>query len=53
MIAELRSIGSSAGTETVEVTGIVEATVMVLAPEKWLFEAVLGLTDTALAAAMI
>ena len=55
MIAELRFIKSSAGTETVEVTGIVEATMMVLALKKWLLKAVtvLGLIGTALAAAMV
>ena len=54
-IAELRFMRSSVGTEMAEVTGIVEATVMVLASEKWLLEvvAVLGLAGTALAAAMV
>ena len=51
-IAELRSMESPAGTETAGVTGIVGATVMVLAPEEWLLEAVavLGLAGAALAA---
>ena len=46
---------SSTGTETVKVTEIVEVTVMVLTPEKWLLEVVtvLNLTGAALAAAMI
>ena len=54
-IAELRSMGSPARIETAGVAGIVEATVMVLAPEKWLLEvvAVLGLAGTALAAATV
>ena len=54
-IAELRFMGSPAGTEMAGMTGIVEATVMVLAFKKWLLEAVtvLGLTGTALAAAMV
>ena len=55
MIIELRFIRSSAETETVKVTGIVETTVMILASEKWLLEVmiILSLIDTALAAAMI
>ena len=46
---------SSAGTETAEMTGIVEATVMILTSKKWLLEVVviLSLADAALAAAMI
>ena len=54
-IAELRSIESSAGTEMVKVTGIVEATVMVLTFKEWLLKVVtvLSLTDAVLAAAMI
>ena len=55
MIAELRFIKSSAETETVKVTEIVEATVMVLASEKWLLEVmtVLNLIDAVLAAATV
>ena len=53
VMAELRFMKSSAGTETVEMTGVVEATVIVLALKKWLFEAVLGLTDAALAVATV
>ena len=52
-MAELRFIRSPAEIEIVKVTEVVEATVMVLASEKWLFEAVLGLAGTAPAAAMI
>ena len=54
-IAELRFMKSSVKTETAEVTGVVEAMMMVLASEKWLFEmvAVLGLADVALAAATV
>ena len=54
-IAELRFIKSLMRTEMTEITEIVEATVMVLAFKKWLLEAVavLGLTDTVLAAAII
>ena len=52
-MAELRFMRSLAGTETVEVTKVVEVTVMVLASEKWLFEVVLGLADAALAAATV
>ena len=54
-IAELRFIRSSVGTETVKMTEIIEATVMVLALKKWLLKmmTVLSLADTALAAAMI
>ena len=54
-IAELRSMRSPVETETAGVTGIVEATVMVLASEKWLLEVVtvLSLAGAALAAAMI
>ena len=46
---------SSAETEMVEMTEIVEVTVMILAFKKWLLKAVmiLNLTDTALAAATI
>ena len=42
-------------TETVEVTGIVKVTVMILISEKWLLEAVtvLSLTDAVLAAATV
>ena len=50
MIAEFRFIESPVGTEMVGVTGVVGATVMVLAPKEWLFEAVLGLAGAALAA---
>ena len=55
VIAEFKSIKSSAEIEMVRVTEIVEITVMVLASEKWLLEMViiLSLADTALAAAMI
>ena len=55
VIAELRSMKSSAGTEMMRVTGIVEATVMVLTPEKWLLKAVavLSLTGATLAAATV
>ena len=55
MITELRFIKSPAGTETAEVTGIVEAIMMVLTSEKWLLKVVtvLDLAGTALAAAMI
>ena len=55
MIAELRFMRSLTGTETVEVTEIVEITVMILVSEEWLLEAVtvLGLTGTVLAAATI
>ena len=52
-MAELRFIKSSTETKTVEVTEIVEATVMILIPEKWLFKAVLNLTSTASAAVII
>ena len=52
-MTELRFMKSSAKTETVKVTGIVEATVIILISEKWLFKAVLSLTGTASAAAMI
>ena len=54
-IAELRFIKSLMETEIVEVTGVVETMMMVLASEKWLFEAVtvLGLTGAALAAATV
>ena len=52
-MAELRFIGSLMRTKTAEVTGIFGTTMMILAPEKWLFEAVLGLAGTALAVAMI
>ena len=54
-IAELKSMRSSAGTETAEITEIVETTVIILVFKKWLFKAVtvLDLTDTALTAAMI
>ena len=44
---------SPAGTETVRVTEVVEVTVMVLAPEEWLFKAVLGLAGAALATATV
>ena len=55
VIAELRFIKSSAETETAEVTGIVETTVMVLASEEWLLKAVavLSLAGAALAAAIV
>ena len=55
MIAELRFMRSPAETETVRVTEIVGATVMVLAPKEWLLEAVmiLGLAGAALAAATV
>ena len=52
-IAELRFIKSLVETKTVRVTEVVEATVMILAFKKWLFEAVLDLTDAAPAAAAI
>ena len=54
-ITELRFIKSSVKTETVKVTEIVEAIMMVLASEKWLLEAVtvLSLIDAALAAATV
>ena len=52
-IAELRSMRSPAGTEMAGVTEVVEATVMILAPKEWLFEAVLGLAGAALAAATV
>ena len=52
-MAELRFMRSSAETETAEVTGIVKATVMILAFKRWLFEAVLSLTNTALAVATV
>ena len=46
---------SLAGTETVEVTGIVKATIMILVPEEQLFETVmiLNLAGAALAAATV
>ena len=46
---------SSVKIKTAEVIGIIEAIIMVLASEKWLFEAVtvLSLIGTVLAAAMI
>ena len=55
VIIEFRFIRLSAETETVEVTEIVKATVMILTPEEWLLEVVtvLSLTGTALTAAMI
>ena len=53
VMAELRSIKSLAETETVGVTEIVEATMMILTFEKWLFEVILDLTDTASAAATV
>ena len=52
-MAELRFMRSLAETETVGVTGVVKATVMVLALKEWLFEAVLGLAGAALAAATV
>ena len=52
-MAELRSMRSSAETETVGVTEVVGATVMVLTPEEWLFEVILDLTGAAPAAATI
>ena len=39
--------------EIVKVTEVVEATVIILAFKKWLFEAILNLTGAALAAATI
>ena len=53
VMAELRFMRSLMKTETAGVTGVVEATVMILAPKKWLFEAVLGLAGTALAVATV
>ena len=54
-IAELRFMKSSTGTETAEVTEIVEITMMVLTPEKWLLEVIiiLSLIDAALAAVTV
>ena len=54
-IIELRFMKSSAGTEMAEVTGIVEAMMMVLVSEKWLLEVVviLNLVGAALTAAII
>ena len=52
-MAELRFMKSPAETETAEVTGIFEATVMILVSKKWLFKAVLSLTDAALAVVII
>ena len=52
-MAELKFIRSLTGTETAEMIEIVKTTVMILVSEKWLFEVILNLTDTALAAAMI
>ena len=53
VMAELKFIKSPAEIETMNMTEIVEATIMILAPEKWLFEAVLSLTGAALAIAII
>ena len=55
VIAELRFIKSPAGTEMTEITEIVEVTIMILTLKEWLLKAVavLGLTGTALAAAII
>ena len=55
VITELRSIKSPAETEMMRVTEIVEAMMMVLASEKWLFEVVmiLDLTGAALAVATV
>ena len=55
VIAELRFIRLSAGTETVKVTEIVEATIMILALKKWLLKmmTVLNLTGAALTAATV
>ena len=54
-IAELKFIELLIETKTVEVTEVIEATVMVLISEKWLFKTVtvLSLADTALAIVMI
>ena len=52
-MAELRFIRLSAGIETVKMTEIVEVTMMILVSKKWLFKAVLSLTDAASAAAII
>ena len=54
-IAELRFMKSSAETETAEMTGIVEAIVMILVFKKWLLKTmtVLNLAGTALAAATV
>ena len=52
-IAELGFMRSSVETETAEMTEIVEITVMILISEKWLFEVILDLAGTALAAAII
>ena len=48
-MAELRFMKLLMKTETVEVTEIVEVTVMILTPKKWLFEMILSLADAALA----
>ena len=55
VIAELRFMRLSVGTEIVEVTEIVETTVMILTSKKWLFEMmmILSLTGAALAVAII
>ena len=55
VIAEFRFIKSSAETETVKVTEIVEITVMILVFKKWLLEivTVLNLIDTVLATATV
>ena len=52
-MAEFRFMRSSAKTETAEVIGVVEATMMILASKEWLFEVILSLADAALAVAMI
>ena len=53
VMAELRFIKSPVKIKTVKVTKIIEATMMILAFKKWLFEAVLNLTDAALAVATV
>ena len=55
VIVEFRFIKSPAGTETAEVTEIVEAMIIILALKEWLLEmvTVLGLAGTALAAATV
>ena len=55
VITELRSMKSLIETEIVRVTEVVETIMVVLTPEKWLFEVVtvLNLIDTTLAAATI
>ena len=53
VMAELSFMELLTETETVGMTEIVKATVMVLISEKWLFEVILNLTGAALAVAMI